>query len=70
MQIGMIVRNIITKKKGVVTNDTFGVCSPEQIFVVYDGTYSSTYTHRENLEIIGSENDVVVLIERASRRPK
>ncbi len=61
MVLGTVVKNTITKKKGVVITDRFGVCSPEEILVVYDGTSSGLGTDHESLEIIGPENAVADL---------
>ena len=54
MKQGTIVEHTESGRRGVVVNDAFGVCSPEEIGVVYYGTTYSDGTQQELLRQVGT----------------
>ncbi len=56
IQTGTVVRNHESGVKGVVIDDPFEVCGPNEVPVVYEGTTLYGGTDVEKLELIGPEN--------------
>ncbi|MBI2624777.1 MAG: hypothetical protein HYW70_00335 [Candidatus Nealsonbacteria bacterium] len=55
--IGMVVKNKVTEKKGVVVDDPFGCCASFETPVAYEGSTSLFIgTDTKDLKVIGPEN--------------
>lgn len=54
MKLGTIVKNLDTNIVGVVVRDTWGISTPNEERVVYDGSDEDDAAERTSLEVIGT----------------
>ena len=52
------VHNKLTGKNGKIVPDEFGICSPKEILVLYDGEHTFTASYPLYLEDLDSSTEV------------